>query len=500
MKKQLPLTLTILFIGICALTKAQGTLTPVWTKFESSSIGQKAEGWGVSVEGNGDIYWTYNSDNLSQGLDLYCHKLDANGNQIWITPFHYGGVGNQQNYVCNAKDTFLYIGGRHCPGLVNTCDMLLLKVDKGTGTLIWDKTLDFGQNGYDEVDGLEILPDGIYCGGWSQALEPNIYRIDIGLWKLDFNGNTIWTNSFGKTGTAEHQDGHFVVDENYIYAAGLWGGTGIANLYDGNAFLGKFSKADGSFVDSTLFGNQSSIFINAENALGMTSDGTYLYITGYTTPTANNWQMFTAKFDKNMNPLWYHHWGGSNTESARAIAVANGYVFVGGQTLSPEYSSSSQSDAVLLVYDTTGNFIAYKTWGIPSIDEAFQDIAIHNNSIYLSGTTGTNIGVGNTDSAFVIKVDMNDIITGLSIPELPENFTFYTYPNPFSLQTTLHTNRPLTNATLSIYNTFGQLVNQMNSISGQTINLQRDNLPAGLYFIHITQENKMICQKIIISD
>src|SRR5690606_26746080 len=117
--------------------------------------------------------------------------------------------------------------------------------------------------------------------------------------------------------------------ENYIYAAGLWGGTGIANLYDGNAFLGKFSKADGSFVDSTLFGNQSSIFINAENALGMTSDGTYLYITGYTTPTANNWQMFTAKFDKNMNPLWYHHWGGSNTESARAIAVANGYVFVG---------------------------------------------------------------------------------------------------------------------------------------------------------------------------
>src|SRR5690606_41174156 len=87
------------------------------------------------------------------------------GNQIWITPFHYGGVGNQQNYVCNAKDTFLYIGGRHCPGLVNTCDMLLLKVDKGTGTLIWDKTLDFGQNGYDEVDGLEILPDGIYCGG-----------------------------------------------------------------------------------------------------------------------------------------------------------------------------------------------------------------------------------------------------------------------------------------------------------------------------------------------
>ena len=35
--------------------------------------------------------------------------------------------------------------------------------------------------------------------------------------------------------SAEHQDGHFVVDDTNIYAAGLWGGGGIANLYNGHS-------------------------------------------------------------------------------------------------------------------------------------------------------------------------------------------------------------------------------------------------------------------------
>lgn len=75
------------------------------------------------------------------------------------------------------------------------------------------------------------------------------------------------------------------------------------------------------------------------------------------------------------------------------------------------------------------------------------------------------------------------------------------FPNPFSSQTTLQTTTLLNHATLKVYNTFGQLVTQLNNLSGQTITLYRDNLPAGLYYILLTENNRTIAsEKLVISD
>jgi hypothetical protein len=42
---------------------------------------------------------------------------------------------------------------------------------------------------------------------------------------------------------------------------------------------------------------------------------------------------------------------------------------------------------------------------------------------------------------------------------------------------------------------------QVKNISGQTISLYRENLPSGLYFIGLTEENKIISfEKLIISN
>ena len=79
--------------------------------------------------------------------------------------------------------------------------------------------------------------------------------------------------------------------------------------------------------------------------------------------------------------------------------------------------------------------------------------------------------------------------------------TFSTFPNPFSTATTLQISDNLKNATLTICNTYGQTVKQINNISGQTVTLYRDNLPSGLYFMHLIAENKIIASdKLIITD
>lgn len=79
--------------------------------------------------------------------------------------------------------------------------------------------------------------------------------------------------------------------------------------------------------------------------------------------------------------------------------------------------------------------------------------------------------------------------------------TIHLFPNPFSTQVTLQTDNLFKNSTLTIYNTYGQLVKQINNISEQTITMSRDNLPSGLYFIQLTQDNKTIATaKLTITD
>ena len=74
-------------------------------------------------------------------------------------------------------------------------------------------------------------------------------------------------------------------------------------------------------------------------------------------------------------------------------------------------------------------------------------------------------------------------------------------PNPFSTQTTLHSSNLLKNATLTLYNCFGQEVKQLKNISGQTVTLFRDNLPSGIYFYKLSDSKEFFSTgKIIISD
>lgn len=75
------------------------------------------------------------------------------------------------------------------------------------------------------------------------------------------------------------------------------------------------------------------------------------------------------------------------------------------------------------------------------------------------------------------------------------------YPNPFSTQTTLQSENLFKDATLTVYNSFGQQVKQIKNISSQTILLNRENISSGLYFIQLTQGNKIIMNdKLIITD
>lgn len=75
------------------------------------------------------------------------------------------------------------------------------------------------------------------------------------------------------------------------------------------------------------------------------------------------------------------------------------------------------------------------------------------------------------------------------------------FPNPFSVQTTLQTDLPFKNATLLVYNAFGQPVKAVKNISGQSFTLSRDDLSKGLYLLRLMQDNLIIVvDKLVVTD
>jgi hypothetical protein len=93
-----------------------------------------------------------------------------------------------------------------------------------------------------------------------------------------------------------------------------------------------------------------------------------------------------------------------------------------------------------------------------------------------------------------------NLITSVNSPENSAG-KLKVFPNPFSTETTFYADKFLSNATLTIYNPQGQVVRQIDDITGRTITLNRDNLSSGFYFLHLTEDNKIIAtDKIMIAD
>lgn len=75
------------------------------------------------------------------------------------------------------------------------------------------------------------------------------------------------------------------------------------------------------------------------------------------------------------------------------------------------------------------------------------------------------------------------------------------YPNPFSEQTVIQTTSVLNDATLLVSDIFGKNIVRISGIVGQTITLNREDLPAGIYFIRLVQDNQVLADaKIVVCD
>lgn len=434
------LSLALLLSLFSFPASAQDTIRPEWVLRRSSPVPNgNAEAWGIAADGTGNLYWSTNQDGSGflDGLDAVTYKLDADGDELWPAPNTYKGQFAQQIYAADVAGDTLIICGRNCrSNSVNLelCDMLIIAIDISTGDTLWTSIWDRGY-GYEEADGIAVVHDGIYITGWSDGGATNW---DAGIVKLGRDGKILWSNAWGSSNN-DHQDGHIVMDDTVIYGAGLYNG-GISTVivlrgYDGQSMLAKFSRTDGSYMEHTTFGRNDS-WLNFENALGMTSDGEFLYVVGNTTVAPNDNQLFIRKFDKNLHQIWETFWGGPGTETARSIAVApDGMIYVGASTNT--YGAGDYDGAILRI-TPDGSILSFRTWGGAGNDQIY-DLILHNGFLYATGRTqsfhpqgkgeGFLFKAGADGIAGISSDDIDDISRS---PSLSGN-----HPDPFTTSTSI---------------------------------------------------------------
>lgn len=488
-------------------------------------------------------------DNDPGQSDIFVVKYDGTGNVLWAENF--GGYGvDIGTGICIAPNGNVFITGYFRDTIVFGADTLLgsgfsdvfVTALNSSGIPIWAKKArgisTDGSIGICTDSNGNVLVTGIFTSpsfviGNDTLINHDTLSFyngaggDIFVAKYDGTGNLLWAKRAGEgmrdVSAGISSDGNNVLVTGYFESGYIVFGTDTLNTSGGaDVFVTKYD-ANGNVVWAKSAGGTST---DRASQIATDSNGN-VFVTGYfgnapmnfgtnTINTAGGDDIFIAKYDPSGNVVWAKSEGGSSVDYGLAIHCdVNGNVILGGAYGSSTITFGSTTltnvggaDIFIVNYDTNGNAIWAKTAGGIYHEYVYGITSDPNGNIFITGYySSPTLAFGNTtltNSSISISyadvfVAALNVLLGIDGENNPS--TFQVCPNPFSSSTIIKSGYPVKNATLTIYNLYGQSVKQMDNLSGQTIVFQRDNLPSGIYFLRLTQDNKVIAtNKIVITD
>jgi hypothetical protein len=217
------------------------------------------------------------------------------------------------------------------------------------------------------------------------------------------NGQLLWTAEYG----SPEQDRVLGVaaDATGVYAAGFTMGAMTGQTFYGatDAYVAKFSLT-GQQLWLHEFGGP-----NVDRVQAAASDGTYLYVTGYTAesiygqPFQGEQDCFVQKWTQSGSLLWTTEFGTPGTDRCYGIVVNTNGVFIAGRTdnVFAGQTSIGLLDAFVTEFDTSGSMVWINQFGTPEPDRGWG-IAADSTGIYVTGRFGAEYDgqpyLGNDDS------------------------------------------------------------------------------------------------------
>jgi hypothetical protein len=553
--KNLPFILIALFC-MSYNTNAQ---TPNWNWAANNSNGTYNDaGNSVAVDSMGNVYvtGTFGSPTLTLdgitltrqsevGTDIFISKYDPTGNIIWAKNFGGGTYETYSNCIAVDNGGNIYVTGWFATDTLNfgtihlantnysNYDLFIAKL-KNNGDVIWAKSA--GGTGTEKGNSITIDNNGYiyFTGVYSSNFTlggttlTNAGSYDLFVAKYDINGNDIWVKSVSGTAWDESYclsvdaSGNVYITGTFTSSTLTFGSITLTNAGSADMFIAKYDGNGNVVWSKSTGGNDyetaSSVMVN---------DAGDIYATGsFSSPTVSfgsttlnrvsGDDLFIVKYNNAGNEIWAKSIGGNGNDRGECIDIDN----VGNIYITGWFSSSSLSFGSTTLINAGGrnifvskwNDLGNVTWAISPYGNNYHSTKsgkvdalgnVHVTGDFLCSTLTfgssilTNCGIPNTGDIFIAKLGN----ATLALPEIEKKEKLIIFPNPFSSVTNIQTDLFLNDATLTCYNAFGQVVQQIEHISGHTVSMFRNDLPTGTYFMLLAHNNQIIStNKLIITD
>lgn len=252
------------------LTKFSNSGDSLWTK----TFGGSGNSYARSVfetKDNGFLIWAqtniFNPDNMVDWL----LKTDSHGDTLW-TKTYSDTIGNSgRSAIETSKGEYIIAGNIEC-SLIDTLvssypsDLYVAKFDT-VGNLLWEKSYGNLKTNDGANSIIESSDSNFIICGYQWNNDKGNY--DGWLLKLDNNGDTLWTNTYGDDGWNKFKSVYQTSDKGFILAGTHY--PRVHNSYS-NGWIVK-TDSIGKLIWSETYG-----WINDDNfeSIIQTKDGSYI--------------------------------------------------------------------------------------------------------------------------------------------------------------------------------------------------------------------------------
>jgi len=434
--------------------------TTRWNTFLGGS-GSVDRGFDVAVDGSGNVYVTGYSNatwgtspvsSFSTANDIFVAKLNTSGELQWHT--FLGGVGHDYGHDIATDGTSVFITGYSTAtwgspvrAYSSAEDAFVAKLNASTGALTWNTFLGSTNNDYGSR--ISVNSGNVYVCGYSfntwgspvTAHTGGSNNYDGFIAKLSsagaitwntFNGSSVWDQNF-----SIWANGSIIYITGNSATSGSWGSPLRAkNTANWDAYASKFSDA-GALTWNTFLGGGG-----VEYGRGITSDGSTVYVAGYTNsdwigsqpgdPSAvrarqGGTEGWVAKLSSAGAFSAFTYLGSSGSDVSLGIIYSSSNVWVSGSSSatwgSPVRAYTSGTDAYAAKL-TTSLGISWLTFlggsGTDNLDGTYGDgIAHDGTSTYVAGfstetwdasASGPVRAFDTSNECFVAEIDASGMV------------------------------------------------------------------------------------------
>lgn len=275
---------------------------------------------------------------------------------------------------------------------------------------------------------------------------------------------------------------HWDASQNKEYFISINTNTGTYTLIDslpGIKWIGGYSTVDNINNRYIFKGgpNTTTWYLYSINL----ANGSITSSPAYPTPNGN---IIEYQYSNSLNKLFALHW--DNSSSAEFLAEVNPITgtftdinsIPGVAWIQSGYTTFDDFNKRYLFRggDNSGN------WYLYSIDAVSGTVFC--NPIFPTFSGNDNIAMPQMDSLSGIMYALHWESVTTEIKE-NENHIFSFFPNPFTESSQIILEKPYKEIIVFVYNASGQVVKKVTAINTSEINISRDNLSSGQYFISV---------------